>query len=394
MITQGAKCKMQGGGKRITRLRRPARRPTFLNFDFSSLTSSQGFSLAELLVVISISSVLFLSLSAALSGTLNTTVEVAAQLSSWHMVSSALLQMERELALATQVVFTGDTRISFSVPDITGDGAEDLVAYSWDGSDGAPLVRAVNGGSAVDLLPEVRDVRFSYNYREGELHGIATATKNLDVVAASFDEYTQHSFQSLLRSITSSWWRAQSFVPVADTHHTDSVEFNLRAGSGGMFGVGSLRVALTDTETDQELAWGLLMGSDIEQADTVRTFTIPMIWQAAEGSGLSTEHEYRWVLSPFMSWYAGEVERLMVTDPEGPDNYMKYEWSNDQGASFKNMGNMSDVPFLTHGTYVIQYGVNAEHTEWSLGRVSIHLKYGSGKNEVAVNSAVRLHNAK
>ena len=73
---------------------------------------------------------------------------------------------------------------------------------------------------------------------------------------------------------------------------------------------------------------------------------------------------------------------------------MRYEWSIDGGMSFMNIGNMGDIPFVTRGTYVVQYGLNAEHTVWRLGRVSIYLKYGSGKNEVAINSAVRMHNAK
>jgi len=384
---------MRDREKRIARPR-AQRRPTFLILHFSLFTSSRGFSLAELLVVISISSALFLSLTAALSGTLSTTTEVAGQLSAWHTVSSALLQMERELALATQVVFPGNERILFFVPDITGDGSDDLIAYSWDSSDGGSLVRTVNGASPTDLLPEARAVRFSYNYRNRESHGMVTASKALNVVAASFDKYAAHGYQSVFRPIESWDWQAQSFVPAADTHQTDSVEFNLRAGPQAMFGVGHLMVTLAEVETGQSIAMGLLQASDIQQADDMQTFTVPMISMMGESSGTSTEKEYRLELKPMGFSYAGEVELLTVTDPEGPDNFMRYEWSINGGMSFMNIGNMGDIPFVTHGTYVVQYGVNAEHTVWRLGRVSIYLRYGNGKDEVAINSAVRMHNAK
>ena len=344
------------------------------------------------MIVISISSVLFLSLSAALSGTLTTTTEVAGQLASWHMVSSALLRMEQELAVATQMVSTEDTRVSFHVPDITGDGSDDLVEYSWDGDDGGALVRTLNGGSAVELLPDAGAVAFSYKYRQSEPFQIAAASKNIDVVPAAFERY-EEDYVSMPRDITPSRWRAQRFTPTTDSHRTDSVSFNLQTTFSMFWGTGNLLVSLKEVDTNTTIAMGLVPADDLKEAlAELRTFTIPMSWQHEDGSGTSTEKEYRWVLQPLGSSYAGTVERLQVTDGVGPGNSMMYEWSTNNGASFLNMGSSADIPFVTNGTYALEYGISTQQTVSRLRRMNIYLKYGTGKEEVAINSAVKLNN--
>ena len=379
--------------RQAARSRRRRRSPSELFALHSSSTASRrAFSIAELLIVISISSVLFLSLSAALSGTLHTTTEVARQLASWHTVSSALLRMERELGGATQMVSTQDTRVSFYVPDITGDGSDDLVEYSWDGDDGDALVRTLNGGSALELLPDAREVAFSYKYRQSELFQIADASKNIDVVPAAFERY-EEDYQSKLRDITPSRWRAQRFTPTTDSHRTDSVSFNLQTTPSMFWGTGDLLVSLKEVDTNTTIAMGIVHADDLKAAlGEFQTFAIPMTWQHPDGSGTSTEKEYRWVLQPWGPSYAGTVERLEVTAPVGPENSMMYEWSANGGASFLNMGTKADIPFVTKGTYALEYGISTQQTVSRLRCMNIYLKYGTGKHEVAINSAVKLNN--
>jgi hypothetical protein len=345
-----------------------------------------------MLIVIAISSVLFLSLSAALSGTLTTTTEVAGQLSSWHVVSSALLRMERELGVATQIVSTEDTLVSFYVPDTTGDGAEDLIEYSWDGDGGDALVRTLNGGSAIELVPDASAVAFSYNYRQSEPVQIAVASKNLDVVSAQFEQY-EEAYESRLRDITSSMWRAQRFTPTTDSHRTDSVSVNLMTDDSIFYGLGDLLVSLVEIESGTTIAMGVVPAADLAAAyNNLQRFTIPMIWQHPDGSGTSTEKEYRWVFSPMGSFYAGTIQPLEVTAPVGPDNSIMYEWSTNSGASFLNIGSRSDIPFVTNGTYALEYGISTQQTVSRLRRMSIYLVYGTGKKEVAINTSVKLNN--
>lgn len=71
---------------------------------------------------------------------------------------------------------------------------------------------------------------------------------------------------------------------------------------------------------------------------------------------------------------------------------MMYEWSTNNGASFLNMGSSADIPFVTNGTYALEYGISTQQTVSRLRRMNIYLKYGTGKEEVAINTAVKLNN--
>ena len=351
--------------------------------------AAASFTLVEVLVAISISSMLFLSLSAALSGTLDTTADVSQQFASWQTVSSALLRMEKEVSLATQFATTGLRQVSFSVPDITGDGADDLVQYSWSGTVGAPLTRTVNGAGSINVLPQAQDVKFSYNYRQKTFVGITNASKDLAVTPAYFTDYDGYWYDVANYDVRSSSWRAESFMPVTDCHRTDSVTF--RARTTALFGMSDMSIALTDKATGRTMATGTLSKYDPQYYST-RTFTVPMTWQDGGGSGLSAEKEYRWIFKPSDSSYAGDVEAFRIPSGPAPDNGAMYEYSTNGGATYLNLGNQADIRFITNGTYTVRYGTNTTQTQSLLRRVDVYLKYGTGKGQVAINSGARTAN--
>ena len=351
-----------------------------------------GFTLAEMLVAIAISSMLFLSLSAAISGTLGATAEVSDQLASWQTLSSALLRMERELSLATQFDAATNTYLEFWVPDITGDASPDCIEYFWNGSPGDPLLRVLNGNwaSPQNLLPAAQAVQFSCNYRQKSPVKIAPATRNLAVVPSSFTDYPSNSYTTAYYDVRPTSWRAESFIPITECHRVDSVI--LRARSTALFGPNSnMDVWLADKSTGRVMATGSLSRFSLAYYST-RTFTVPMTWQDGGGSALATGNEYRWVFKPSGSSYAGDVEAFRITDGGNPDNGCKYEYSTDSGSSYLDLGHQVDVRFITNGTYVINYGTNGTQTETSLRRMDVHLEFGTGKNRAAINSSVRLGN--
>ena len=348
-----------------------------------------AFTLVELLVVITISSMLFLSLSAALSGTLQTTAEVAAQLLSWQAGSSALLRMEKEMALATQFVATDLRQVSFYVPDITGDGAADLLAYSWSGTAGAPLVRTVNGAGSTNIIAQAQDVKLSYNYRTRTSVGITNLTRDLSVTPGSFVDYSGYPWAVAFHDVRPNPWRGQSFTPVTGSHRTDSISF--RARTTVLFGGTDLSILLTDKSTGRTLASGTLNKNDLQYYNT-RTLVVPMTWQDAGGSGLSTERDYRWVFKPTSSAYAADLEAFTITSGSGPSNGTFAEYSTNGGDSWVSLGNQADIRFVTYGTYTITYGINAEQGQSMLRRIDISLACGTGTNVAVLSSSVRAGN--
>ena len=350
---------------------------------------SPAFTLIELLVVITITSMLFLSLSAALSGTLHTTATVAEQLASWQAGSSALLRMEKEMALATQFVATELHQVSFYVPDITGDAAPDLIAYSWSGTAGAPLVRSVNGAGSDNVISQAQDVKFSYNYRTRTSVGITSLTCDLSVIPSSFSDYTGYPWGVTFYDVRPNPWRGQSFTPVTDSHRTDSIAF--RARTTAMFGGTDLSILLTDRSTGRTLASGTLSKWDLQYYST-RTFVVAMTWQDGDGSGLKTDKDYRWVFKPSSSAYAADLEAFYITAGGGPNNGTFAEYSTNDGISWVSLGDQADIRFVTYGTYTIPYGINAEQGQSLLRRVDISLTCGTGTNVAAVSSSVRTGN--
>jgi len=351
-----------------------------------------GFSLVELLIVVALSSVMLLSLSAALSGTLATTADVSDELQAWHAVSAALLKMESELAAATDVITTEQRRVRFYVPDITGDGAPDLVDYDWDGTAGSPLTRSVNSAAPVELLTAVQNVSFSYNYVRRTPATIAPGEEDLAVTPGYFEQDSGYSYATYLLSIRDGSWRAQRFTALTDTDRTDAVSFFMENRFEIFFSSSSLRVELWDLEADRQIAWGIVGRSVLCSLVSRGEATAVMSWHHPEGSGLVAGKDYRWVFKPTSGGYAGSLLVYAVTSGAGHDDGTMYEYSTDRGESWRNYGNVADAPFSTLATRAIEYGITAEQMQWCLRRVSIHLEYGTGRNAVEINTAVRLAN--
>ena len=350
---------------------------------------SRAFTLIELLVVITITSMLFLSLSAALSGTLQTTAAVAELLSSWQAGASALQRMDKEMGLATQFVATNLRQVSFYVPDITGDAAADLIQYSWSGTAGAPLVRTVNGAGSTNVIPQAQDVKFSYNYRSRSSVGITNLTKDISVTPASFVDYGAYPWGLTYYDVRPSPWRGQSFTPVTDSHRTDYIA--VRARTTAIFGGTNLSILLTDRSTGRTLASGTLSKYDLHYYNT-RTFVVPMTWQDADGSGVTTDRDYRWVFKPSSNTYAADLEAFTITSGSGPSNGTFAEYSTNGGDSWVSLGDQADIRFVTYGTYTITYGINAAQGGSLLRRVDITLTCGTGTNVAVFNSSVRAGN--
>ena len=60
-----------------------------------------------------------------------------------------------ELRYATVVLQQTPQILEFVVADRNSDGTAEKIRYEWSGTAGAPLVKTVNGGTGVNVLPSV-----------------------------------------------------------------------------------------------------------------------------------------------------------------------------------------------------------------------------------------------
>ncbi len=70
-----------------------------------------------------------------------------------------------ELGLAQSVESLDDKSVTFTVPDLTGDGGVDTISYAWSGVAGDPLTRRLNNGPEAILAEGVHLLNFTYLLR-------------------------------------------------------------------------------------------------------------------------------------------------------------------------------------------------------------------------------------
>jgi len=128
-----------------------------------SCNAKRAFTLVEMLASLVILSIIMLAAGAVMTlaarafdnstNTNNPAVQTAA-------ARSAVDQISDDLKMANSIPTTGPTSITFTVPDRTGDGADETISYSWAGA-GQPLVRIFNG-VATTMATNVQNFNFNY----------------------------------------------------------------------------------------------------------------------------------------------------------------------------------------------------------------------------------------
>jgi prepilin-type N-terminal cleavage/methylation domain-containing protein len=119
-----------------------------------------GFTLIELLLVMAASGVIFTALSTFTHTALHTTDLLQSHNLAGQTARTALARIVREASLARLISATEEYRLAFTCTDITGNGMDDTVAYSW-----SPityrLARTLNG-SEETFAEGITDFRFEY----------------------------------------------------------------------------------------------------------------------------------------------------------------------------------------------------------------------------------------
>lgn len=125
----------------------------------------RAFTLMEMLLSGVILSLIFLGMQSAILLASRAAPDRSGGSSVLIRSGAAIDGLSADLAYATSILSSSATSITFTVADRTGDGAPDTIGYSWSGSAGAPLLRTLNGGTAVPVSSNVRDFKLDYQKR-------------------------------------------------------------------------------------------------------------------------------------------------------------------------------------------------------------------------------------
>jgi type II secretory pathway pseudopilin PulG len=125
----------------------------------------RAFSLTETVAATLAAGILLAGATSFLTAYVRWTARCRAEAEQKLSVALGLERFHVEMQQARRVLSLGSSWIEFAHPDVTGDGADDIIRWSWSGS-GAPFTRTVNpsqpGSEAVPVLEAVQSLKFDY----------------------------------------------------------------------------------------------------------------------------------------------------------------------------------------------------------------------------------------
>ena len=127
----------------------------------------RGTTLLELLVSITVSSILLVGLSSSTYLALKAADVDVGPFYEANEGCKAIFELTRELqyAVAFNETVNTETVIEFAISDITSDAAAETIRYEWSGIPGDPLQRAFNGSLLTTVIANVHIFTLTYHTR-------------------------------------------------------------------------------------------------------------------------------------------------------------------------------------------------------------------------------------
>lgn len=263
-----------------------------MNFTLSPIKLSaiasrchRGFSLLEIVISLTIMSVLVVAMGSALlvatRGMPDSDSPLAENISSARVID----QIAGELQYAFTVVSASTTGIEFIVER---NGAPVTINYSWSETAGDPLVRQYDGGASVDILPSVTDFNLSYDLND-ETVFITPSTEGAEIELVNYEPevYSGNNF-----SITLTDWTGQYFKPTlpigADSWRVTRVVFRAKraANDSGQTHVQLRTADENNMPTTNIIESVLMLESDLNNSYTWRQFIFSNVAGIAPEDGL------------------------------------------------------------------------------------------------------------
>ncbi len=304
-----------------------------------------AFTLVEVLMVIAISGILFVSLAVFTNSSIRMTGVLQDKNVAEHTARTALARFTREVSLANIIAAAEEYTITFTCTDITGDGTDDIVTYAWDSNTNA-LTRTLNGVTET-FADNVDLFSIEYQYETEDEVTIASPGDTLPFVAGKFDGSVYDGSDYYLNIM--SRWTAHYFTSEVELPSVNSI--TIRAARRLEDVTTSNMTVWLQTEAGSTLATGELKPSQL--TSSWQDVTVPVEWVAGEGVGIQTDTIYAVCVmsSGHSSSYAGSI-RVRNTDaplPQGNGWWFAWRGSpitprNDWAMYFTVSG---DLPIAT-----------------------------------------------
>lgn len=346
----------------------------------------RGFSLIELVIGSAIALVVML----AAGGTLHlmtrggASLQASAQLAT--DASVAMTRLRRELGAAVTIASLSASSITFTHPDLNGDGADDVIWYSWSGQPGSPLQRQVGAGEAVSLVDNVTQFTLSYETNQVTTPGEAADMTN-EVILASHQGCPSESSCTFGSSpgVTTSVWRGEVFSATTNDAQSFTVTrlkvYIQRVGSSG-----TLYASIRSSG-----------GGTVYQEVSTAVNLIPTggyVWQEftfPSGPSLDPGNNYSFLLRANTSSATVYVGRDLYngTSPSDGTWYL----GTDNGGGNYTTYNQYDAWFILYGRFKLNHPqFNPDVIRTYLKSFDIRLKLSDGQRSIDLRSGAACGN--
>ena len=344
-------------------------------------SKGSGFTLVELVVSLGIASVLMFGVGAAMLIAARAMPDAASPTRAIVDAAGALEQVLTELQYAVSIPNKSATMIEFTVADRDGNDIPETIRYEWSGAAGDPLTRRYNGGAAVPVLADVRELVLSW-----DLLTISTlvpqGNESAETILCSYDSTVNLNNYP----IKSSEWYGQYFRPALppDAVSWKVTRVRLSARTDGAF-VGECRVQLQQATTGK-----LPSGTAIEEKALLESGLLggyqEQEFAFARAAGLSPTQG----LCIVVRWVADATAcQLRGVNANGSTADSFLVKSSDKGVSWTAPAGAS-LLYTVYGTVTTTGQPQVQNT-YSLTRVNIRLRTGADA-QTTLQSAVRLLN--
>ncbi len=348
----------------------------------SSTVHRHGLTLLETVAALAVTSIILLGIGSAMLLAGRALPDARSATAQTVAGTEALELVVTELRYAITINQRSARMIEFTVADRSGDTTPEVIRYEWSGTAGDPLTRRYNGGTAVEVLANVRDFSLTYDLQTISTQ-IPQANESAETLLIGYDsskDYADYPIKEL--ELYSEYFRP-TLPGNAVSWKVTRVRF--QAKQAGLLG-GETRAQL------QLLTAGGLPSGVVLDEGTFYENLLPLLYLVQEvtytqASGLSPQQGlclvFRWI-----SGGDGSC-KLLGQDKNVSAANIALLKSTDRTVSWSSLAAQS-LLFSVYGT-VTTAGTPQIQNRYYLNAVTIRLKAGTD-DQATVQTGVRMLN--
>lgn len=342
---------------------------------------SEGFTLLEVVIAGAVTSILLLGIGSAMLLASRAIPEAHSPTADSLAGAEALERIATELQYAITLNQRSGQMIEFTVADRNGDKTPEVIRYEWSGTEGDPLTRQYNGGTAMGVLSNVHAFVLSYD-RQTISTQTLQSNESAETLLIGYDSSSNyHDYTIQNTELYSEYIRP---VLPANAIGWKVTRVRFYAGQSGFLdGVAAVQL---QTPTAGGLPSGVVLGEETFQESLlplvylVREMTYTQVCNLSPQQGLCIVFCWR---------SGGESCKLLGQDQQVTAPNQALLKSTDQTATWSLQPNAS-LLFSVYGT-VTAAGTPQIQNTYYVNAVTIRLKAGTD-DQATVQTSIRVLN--